>query len=149
MLGEGKTRTLLGKQDCLTIVIVLCLYSKTGGCNGKHAWVASTLSITAPSYIVMQAYEKMYNRQFRPILRSAQQLQVKTFTLLAAPHFLCTLHQAPRDVGNSKEISAMDFQCFVVLQGQVQSISLALKQLATRRKGKRQQGGWEDKEDKE
>ena len=137
------------EYDCLTVVTVLCLYSKTGGRNGKHAWVASVPNISMASYIVMQAYENMYNRQFRPILRSAQQLQVKTFALLAAPHFLCTLDQAPRDLGRGKEISVADSQRFVVLHSRVQSISLALKQLSTRRKSNRQQGDGEEEEEEE
>ncbi|KAF8239927.1 hypothetical protein L208DRAFT_1235144 [Tricholoma matsutake] len=47
-----------------SLITVLSMYSKTGGKNGKHAWVASATHITSVSYIPMQVFEHMHSQQF-------------------------------------------------------------------------------------
>ena len=39
--------------------IVIAIYSKTGGKNGKHAAVTEASNISATSYLVVQVFEHM------------------------------------------------------------------------------------------
>ncbi|KAF8222355.1 hypothetical protein L208DRAFT_1323121, partial [Tricholoma matsutake] len=74
---------------------VLSMYSKTGGKNGKHAWVASATHITSVLYIPMQVFEHMHSQQVHAVHHMLQHLHVKRFTLLPSSAFLCTLNSVP------------------------------------------------------
>ncbi|KAF8224850.1 hypothetical protein L208DRAFT_1308751 [Tricholoma matsutake] len=53
---------------------VLSMYSKTGGKNGKHAWIPSATHVTSVSYLPMQVFEYMHSRQFHAVPRVLQHL---------------------------------------------------------------------------
>ncbi|KAK6971385.1 hypothetical protein R3P38DRAFT_2557433, partial [Favolaschia claudopus] len=71
---------------------VLSVYSKTGGENGKHAWVSDCSNIAAASNIPAQVYEHIGSgRQFRAIPQALRQLHVPQFALVPSSSFLCLL----------------------------------------------------------
>ncbi|KAF8223207.1 hypothetical protein L208DRAFT_1518733 [Tricholoma matsutake] len=105
------------------------MYSKMGGKNGKHTWVPSATHITSVSYLLMQVYEHMHNRQFRAVPRVLQHLHVKRFTLLPSSLFLCTLNSIPNNTAGEQyiELSPTDYTHFVELHVRTQHIVLTLK----------------------
>lgn len=114
--------------------LVISLYSKTGGKNGKHAWVPSVTSIAAVSYIPLQVFEHMHNRQFRAIPQAFQFMQIKKFSLLPGSLFLCTLDHTPRRILANLEVTEADYQRFIVLRNRTQHIMSALKDFNGRKK---------------
>ncbi|KAJ7915716.1 hypothetical protein B0H13DRAFT_1501389, partial [Mycena leptocephala] len=72
--------------------VFLSIYSKTGGKNGKHAWVSDCSNIAAVSNIPTQVYEHMTGgRQFRVIPHALQHLHIPQFALIPSTSFLCLL----------------------------------------------------------
>ncbi|KAJ7497912.1 hypothetical protein B0H11DRAFT_1659501, partial [Mycena galericulata] len=72
---------------------------KTGGKNGRHAWVSDCSSIAAASNIPTQVYEHMTSgRQFRAIPQALQGLRVPQFALIPSSAFLGLLTNSPEPV---------------------------------------------------
>ncbi|KAF8234771.1 hypothetical protein L208DRAFT_1260168 [Tricholoma matsutake] len=109
-----------------SLITVLSMYSKTGGKNGKHAWVATTTHITLVSYIPMQVFEHMDSQQFHMVHRALQHLHLKRFTLLPSSAFLCTLNSTPQQISGDQhiELASTDYKCFTELCMKTQHIGM-------------------------
>lgn len=70
-------------------LIVVALYSKTGGKNGKHSAITESSTITAISYLGVQLYQYRLGRQFRSVPDATAIFQTKQFLLLPSIQFLC------------------------------------------------------------
>jgi hypothetical protein len=57
------------------------MYSKTGGKNGKHAAITQSSNISAVSYIGLQLFENVINRQFRAIPEATALFQTRLYAL--------------------------------------------------------------------
>jgi hypothetical protein len=114
--------------------VVVSIFSKTGGKNGKHAWILSALNITMVSYIPVQVFEHMHNCQFCAVHCAFQHLQTAHFHLLPGTSFLCTLKKALCTVHANLEVSTSDYDHFIKLCGHTQNIVSTLKALNGRKK---------------
>ncbi|KAK7059441.1 hypothetical protein R3P38DRAFT_2495550 [Favolaschia claudopus] len=93
----------------VSLLTVLSVYSKTGGKNGKHAWVSDCSNIAAASNIPTQVYEHMNGGQFRGVPQALKQLHVPQFALVPSSSFLCLLHNTPEQIRNvGIKLSASD-----------------------------------------
>jgi len=71
--------------------IVIAIYAKTGGKNGKHSAVSESSSISAVSYLGLQISEFMYAQQFPPVCEATSIFQTKQYLLAPSTQFLCLL----------------------------------------------------------
>jgi hypothetical protein len=53
----------------LTASVVIALYSKGGGKNGKHAGVPNVTNVASISYAGFQVFQRMHHQLFQPIVR--------------------------------------------------------------------------------
>ena len=114
---------------------MIALYSKTGGKNGKHAAVTESSNISGLSYVGLQLFENMLNRQFRPIPEGTALFQTWQFALVPPISILCVLHRSPVvDKAYGIEVSIEDGQVFRGLRAGKDRVLLALKQLRKHRK---------------
>jgi len=132
-------------SNLMYTVIVISIYSKSGGKNGKHCWVSDSSSISANSYVPVQVFEHMHSQQFRAVHQALQYLQVKRFTLLPAHSFLCTLDTAPQAIMANLKVSAKDYERFQILHRHAQKIVSAIKDINSR--PRRQAAVVEDSDD--
>jgi hypothetical protein len=51
------------KKICLHAIVIV-IYSKTGGKNGKHAAITDASNISAVSYLAVQVFEHMHGCLF-------------------------------------------------------------------------------------
>ncbi len=109
------------------------LYSKSGGKNGWHNNISSSLNIMGASNIGLQVYEKAVgsHSSFREIPHK-QALSVKQFDFIPLHAFLCSLCHAPNVLGNGIRISEEDCQMYSKLQSETPAILTALKEFAKR-----------------
>jgi hypothetical protein len=119
--------------------LVLSVYSKSGGKNGKHGRVEGVSSITAASYIPSQVFEHEHSVFFADVPKSQRHLQLKQFILLspASPvAFLISLDRAPIILQNGRfplEIAHSDLLHFL-LQKNLQNLVQVQKLLSGRKK---------------
>lgn len=73
--------------------IVQTFYSKEAGGGSRHAWQASTSVISALSYLVVQAFEKVSAKTFRSIHRAKANIRAATFLHIPSLQFLCRLQE--------------------------------------------------------
>ncbi|KAH9007669.1 hypothetical protein EDB84DRAFT_1281451, partial [Lactarius hengduanensis] len=66
---------------------VLTMYEKSGAKNAKHLWTSSTTSIGALSYLVVQCYQHIRQRQFRTV--ECMATRTMRFAHLPSLAFLC------------------------------------------------------------
>ena len=69
--------------------VVVAMYSKTGGKNGKHGAITESSSIAAVSYLAVQLFQYHLARQFRSVPDATAIFQTKQFLLLSSLQFLC------------------------------------------------------------
>lgn len=141
---------LIHRMLILPHCLVLGLYSKSGGKNGKHCWASDSSNISALSYIPVQLFEPMerVSRQFRHVARSCSTLSalhLSRFALLPATSFLCMLENAPRVLAQTILISPTDNARFIALNTQVSRVIMAIKDLT--RKPRRKQSSRVDRVD--
>ncbi|KAI1783947.1 hypothetical protein LXA43DRAFT_902571 [Ganoderma leucocontextum] len=139
-LGHGKFSRLSRLTHASDyLVLVLSVYSKGGGKNGKHAWVPSVDTIGATSYIPTQVYNHTFARTFTAAKRDAiSRGRRKTYALVDSNTFLCLTHNPPKAVNGNLELSAQDIQLYRNLVEALPSIREAVKKLRARKRG---QGG--------
>ncbi|RDB19960.1 hypothetical protein Hypma_012735 [Hypsizygus marmoreus] len=133
--GSGFGFVVYNKK--VTLGKILSIYSKTGGKNAKHSNVTDSSNISAVSYLVLQVFENMRNlNQFRVIPSDLQHLQSKRFVHLPSTAFLSTLNNAPREVGESKNLVLLpsDYALFNSLIGRTADILAVMKALNGRSK---------------
>jgi hypothetical protein len=70
---------------------VFTFYSKESGGGSRHAWQASTTTISALSYLVVQTFERMVTQanRFRSIHRNKANIRAETYLHIPSAHFLC------------------------------------------------------------
>ncbi len=133
VICKSKTDIIV-KSNYLTIILVITIYSKSGGANGTHGHVTDSSVITAVSNIGVQIYEHHFGTRFYEKPPSHTFPQVKCFDILPSSSFLCLLEHVPVRVEGGLQISPQDFAFFKNLKAQVPSIINALKNLNTRKK---------------
>ena len=119
------------------IHLVLSVYSKSGGKNGKHGRVDGVSTIMAASYIPSQVFEHQHSVFFTDVPKSQRHLQLKQFTLLSPAAFLINLDCAPVTPQNGRlalEISHSDLSRFFLLQKNLQNLLQVQKLLSGRKK---------------
>jgi hypothetical protein len=115
-------------------VLVLVLYSKTGGKNGKHCTVSESSNIAAVSYIGFQLFEHFFGRQFRAVPTVMSRLQTYQFQHSLSFEFLCLLDSKIVFSGQPFiELSAADLQRYQDLKQGERSLAIALKNSKKRR----------------
>ena len=113
--------------------LVISIYAKTGGKNGRHNNVTDSSNIMAVSYLAVQIFEHQLGSQFRAI-PNAQRLQVLRFDHLPPAAFLCALKHAPELTPFGLKISLDDWQLFKVIKENSAKVSQAIKMLTGRQK---------------
>ena len=93
--------------------IVIAIYSKTGGKNGKHAAVTDASNISATSYLGVQVFEHMHGRLFRDHPDATVTFQTKQFALLTSNAFLSLLSSTPKAIPTGLELSQKDAEQFM------------------------------------
>ncbi|KAJ7438890.1 hypothetical protein B0H11DRAFT_2356551 [Mycena galericulata] len=133
--GSGHGFVLHNGQ--IMVAKVLSVYSKTGGKNGRHAWVSDCSSIAAASNIPTQVYEHMTSgRQFRAIPQALQGLRVPQFALIPSSAFLCLLTNSPEPVNMiGIKLSAADGALYKKLNDRLADVVEAVKALGSKKKG--------------
>ena len=119
----------------MVVLLVLAIYSKSGGKNGKHSSIMKSSNISAVSYFVLQVFEQMVTQQFRSIPEKLQSLQSNQFTLLPSSAFLCVLDTAPRSaIETGLRIGIPDHIRFNALTKKISKILIVMKALMSKRK---------------
>ena len=77
------------------VLLVIALYAKTGGKNGKHMAITDSSNISAVSNIGVQVFEHMYSGLFRAIPEATALFFTKRFALLQPISFLCLISSRP------------------------------------------------------
>ena len=95
-------------------LLVIAIYAKSGGKNGKHCSITESSNIGAISYIAAQLFEFMHGRQFRHTPQATACLQTRQFTLSASMGFLTILSSQPRIHGmtGTLELTVEDTELF-------------------------------------
>ena len=76
---------------------VLSIYSKSGGKNGKHGWVAQVTSIASASNLVIRLFRPMFRHQFRIQYTNAfNSLAIKRYALLQNTNILFMFSTTPK-----------------------------------------------------
>ncbi|KDQ52274.1 hypothetical protein JAAARDRAFT_139109 [Jaapia argillacea MUCL 33604] len=114
--------------------LVLGIYSKSGGKNGKHCWVSDASMITAVSYLAVQTFEKANGRTFREIPQALRNMRACKFALLPSTLFLCALDTMPHRVAQSIQLSQQDYARLKLLEAGLSEIQAAIKSLTSRPK---------------
>ena len=87
------------------------------------------------SYVGLQVFENMLNRQFRPTPECTALFQTWQFALVPPISVLCVLHRSPVvDKAYGIEVSVEDSQVFRALRAGKDCVLLALKHLRKRKK---------------
>jgi len=91
MLGHGQFRVF--RRHSFKNYIVIAMYSKTGGKNGRHSAITESSSIAAvfESYLAVQLFQYRLARQFRSVPNATANFQTKQFLLLSSLQFLCLI----------------------------------------------------------
>ena len=113
---------------------VLTIYSKTGGSNGKHAWVDKANIITAASNIVIQVFEFHFGTLFSERPPSHKFPQLKCFDIIPSALFLCALQHSPAQTEAGLKISTDDSNLFKCLKAQMSNLTEAIKELTKKKK---------------
>jgi hypothetical protein len=114
-------------------LLVLAIYSKTGGKNGKHSSITESSNISAVSYFALQVFEHMVSQQFRSVPEKLQYLGSKKFTLLPSTAFLCTLDSEPRSaIETGLRLGTTDYSRFNILTRNISTILAVMKALKSR-----------------
>ena len=117
----------------MVVLLVLAIYSKSEGKNGKHSSIVKSSNISAVSYFVLQVFKQMVSQQFWSIPEKLQSLQSKKFTLLPSSAFLGILNTAPCSaIETGLQISIPDHIWFNVLTKQISKILIVMKALRSR-----------------
>jgi len=114
-IGHGKSNVFKYATSSSIIcyyAIVIAIYSKTGGKNGKHAAVTDASNISAVSYLAIQVFEHMHGRIFREHPDATATFQAKQFALLASNSFLCLLSSIPKTMSTGLELTQKDAEQF-------------------------------------
>lgn len=124
-------------------VLVVALYSKTGGSNGKHAFVATIDSLSQASYIAVQLYERFGGYHFSHIPEAISLLQTRQYALLPPAAFLCVISAPTSSQGD--KIALLDQDCGLFgdlnsLPGK-QKVLIAMQELGVIRKEPARRGG--------
>ncbi|KAJ7621515.1 hypothetical protein DFH06DRAFT_940491, partial [Mycena polygramma] len=107
---------------------------KTGGKNGKHAWVSDCSNVAAASNIPTQIYEHMSGgRQFRTVPQALQHLRVPQFALITSMTLLCLLGSTPEPINAGIKLTVPDATLCKTLQGCLPRIVDAVKALGARK----------------
>ena len=88
----------------LTASVVIALYSKGGGKNGKHAGVPNVTNVASISYAGFQVFQRMHRQLFQPITSATIAFSTNQYHLLPSTSILCILPAVPQAGNNSIEI---------------------------------------------
>ena len=98
---------------------VVCLYSKSGGKNGKHGAVTDVSNVATLSYVGLQVFGHSHGRWFTHIPEETAQLQTRRFALL---HSSVEPNQT-----HLIEVSSGDIKESVMMTAQKGAIEMALE----------------------
>ena len=93
------------------MILVIAIYTKTFGANGRHSSITNVSSIGSVSNLAIQVFEHHVGSQFRAIPHS-QALHVKRFDFLPSSAFLCALTDTPSSTENGLKVSEADWITF-------------------------------------
>jgi hypothetical protein len=114
-------------------LIVLSVYSKTGGKNGKHAWVETVESIGSVSYLAVQVWQYSHGKSFRTqhMRTSGVNFHIRRFAHLPGYRFLTNLLVTPKIIGNGDlQLENHDYIVFRDLQAISKEIQDAVQQIS-------------------
>jgi len=112
----------------MTIHLVLALYSKGGGKNGKHTAVPQVSNVVAISYAGVQVFQQMHHRHFRPVTSVTAAFGTKQFLLLPSTSLLCCLSANLRvQPNNFVEIHMEELCIYDTLAREVKKLEVAMK----------------------
>src|ERR1700683_3122207 len=125
--------------DCkfwLTASVVIALYSKGGGKNGKHAAVPNVANVASVSYAGFQVFQRMHCQLFRPITSATVAFSTNQYLLMPSTSILCRLSAIPQARNNDIEIHSEDLRIYNTLDESSRQLEAAMKLFAKRGKGK-------------
>lgn len=118
----------------LPISVVVALYCKGGGKNGKHGAVNEHHNISAFSRIGVQVFEMAHARQFRAIPQATSFLHTHQFRLIPPFTFLSLLSDTPTTNTVGLELSAGDAHVFKDRMSATERFNAAVKLSRSRKK---------------
>lgn len=134
-IGKGALSLSQIQYNCVDILLVITLYSKTGGKYGKHGSVTVSSNVSAISYTGVQVFEHSYALQFRAVPQATVVLQTKQFAHLGSISFLSLLSSIPKVTGVCLEVSQEDGTRFKDLLAGQGSLFKAMRLFRKRVKG--------------
>ncbi|KAJ7211942.1 hypothetical protein C8J57DRAFT_1097355, partial [Mycena rebaudengoi] len=114
--------------------VVVALYCKGGGKNGKHGAVNEHHNISAFSQIGVQVFEMAHARQFCAIPQATSFLHTHQFRLLPPLTFLSLLSDTPTTNAVGLELSVGDAHVFKDLMSATERFNGAVKLSRSRKK---------------
>jgi len=107
---------------------VLSIYSKSGGKNGKHGWVAQVTSIASASNLAVQLFQPMFRHQFRiQHTNISNSLVIKRYALLQSANFLFKFSTAPKISETFLQLMDLDYDWYRKFHSLRQNIASAIK----------------------
>ena len=119
-------------------VLVMGMYSKTGGKNGKHADITESSSISAVSYMALEIFRFNVGRQFHPVSDATSRFHTVQFALLPSTSFLCLVDSKPKFKTpqlEPVELLPADFERFRSLKNGADKLQSAMKLFKKRTSG--------------
>ena len=138
--------------DCkfwLMVSIVIALYSKGSGKNGKHAAVPNVTNVASVSYAGFQIFQCMHRQLFRPITSATVAFSTNQYLLMPSTSILCRLSAIPQARNNDIEIHSEDWRIYNTLDVSSRQLEATMKLFAKWGKGKAAQEVELNEEDEE
>ena len=121
-------------QHVVNCLLVLAFYSREAGSGSRHAWQASTSSVGALSYVVVQTFKRMIPpNRLRSTNRSKANIRAETYLHIPSAHFLCRLQEEARFADpQTILVDNKDWAAFQKFSKCLQALGLAIKDLKRR-----------------
>jgi hypothetical protein len=114
---------------------VLTLYSPSGGKAARHGWTAASAHIGAISYLVVQTFAQVFGCRFKAIHGPNQRLGTLSFAHISSDAVFTALSERIESTGFLEpEISLHSAELFNQLQGHLDAVAGARKELSKRRR---------------
>ncbi|KZS88934.1 hypothetical protein SISNIDRAFT_483992 [Sistotremastrum niveocremeum HHB9708] len=123
-------------NDAVLLAKVKVLYTQSTGKGARHAWHPTLSSIGAPSYIVVQLYERAQLHRFRPGAASGSRLHSYTFAQITRNALLTLLDRNDWPKGEARsgsvDVSQKVWEIYAALSKDRENLKALMSKMKSR-----------------
>ena len=108
------------------VSIVIALYLKGAGKNGKHAAVLNVTNIVNVSYAGFQIFQQMYHQLFQPVTSAMVAFSMNQYLLMPLTLIICRFSVVPQARNNDIKIHLEDLQIYNTLDESSRQLEAAM-----------------------